>query len=64
MEIIISNKRFSVKIDEDANIYDALDGVAAALQLEDFAPETICQGFVNKAKSMTEEYNIKRSSQS
>ena len=64
MEIIISNKRFSVKIDEDANINDTLDGVAAALQLEGFDSGTICKGFVNKAEAMTVEYNIKRSSQS
>lgn len=58
MEIRVSNKRYSVTIEEDANINDVLDGVVAALQLEGFVPDSIRQGLKGKAESMEAEFNL------
>ena len=59
MEIKISNKKYSVAIDDESNINEMMDGIVAALILEGFAVETIYEGLIGKAESMEQEYGFK-----
>ena len=60
MEIKISNKKYSVAIDDESNINEMMDGIVAALILEGFAVETINEGMIGKAESMEQEYGLKK----
>ena len=58
MEIITSTTKYSIVIDEGADINDTLDGIVAALQLEGFSSPTIYQALVGKAESMDMEHGF------
>lgn len=59
MEIKISNKKYSVAIDDESNINEMMDGIVAALILEGFTVGTIYEGLIGKAESMEIEYGLK-----
>ena len=59
MEIKISNKKYSVTIDDESNINEMMDGIVAALILEEFAVGTIYEGLIGKAESMEQKYGLK-----
>ena len=59
MEIKISNKKYSVAIDDESNINEMMDGIVAALILEGFAVKTIYKGLIGKVESMEQEYGFK-----
>lgn len=59
MEIRITNRKYSISIEDESDINDTLDGIVAALQLEGFMVKTIYKGLLGKAESMANEFNFK-----
>ena len=58
MEIKISNKKYSVTIEDETTIHEMMDGIVAALILEEFTVGTIYEGLIGKAESLEREYGF------